>query len=129
MSAVGTEFGVDPQKIKIISPNGPWCVPGPGPSPTPRTPTTHLRDAIDAALVSGWLAGPRLAAWRQDLVQLVHQVTEVPSAERRPGTVAGDQARRQHGPPAARCWRKDHGFGVRGLELLPAHHRVDVART
>jgi len=35
---------------------------------------------------------------------------------------------RQHRLPAARCWRKDHGFGVRGLEPLPAHHRVDVAR-
>ncbi len=77
----------------------------------------------------GWLAGLRLATWRQDLVQLVHQVTEVPCAESRPGAVAGDQACRQYRPPAARCWRKDHGFGVRRLEPLPADHRIDVART
>ena len=48
-------------------------------------------------MVSGWLAGLRLAAWRQDLVQLVHQVTEVPSAERRPGAVTGNQARQRLG--------------------------------
>ncbi len=60
----------------------------------------RLREAIHPALASAWSAGLRLAAWRRDLVQLVRQVTEVPCAERRPGAVAGNQARRQARKPA-----------------------------
>ena len=78
------------------------------PVPRPLAWPAQLSEAIDAGLASCWPAGLRLAAWRRDLVQLVYQVTEVPCAERRAGAVAGNQARRQRGPPAARCWRKDH---------------------
>ena len=101
-SAAGTGFGAEPRKNQDHpARTGPGACPGPGPSPTPRTPATQLRAAIHPALASAWPAGLRLAAWRQDLVQLVHQAAEVPSAERRPGAVAGNQARRQSDTP--RC--------------------------
>jgi len=49
------------------------------------------------------------------------RIVLVPSPGIRP---AGSTARQR-----PRWWRKDHGFGVRRLEPLPAHHRIDVTRT